>query len=139
MVSEYISRSLPQEKIDFIFSSLPFLICWIIIKSLDQISKMDAQGVKRMVTNIFDLQHFLSGVIDFNEESFNNARSYYFILNLSDPSQVSEVVKYTKSSNLFTLQEYSTLIRHLKFINSDSDPNKWDLLLNEIKQILEYK
>lgn len=134
VAKEYMSFTLPPEKIEFIFASLSYLICWILIKGLAKIQRIDAQGVKRMCNNVYDLQHHLTGVIPFSENSFNSVRNYYSLLNVTNPEHFLELVKNSKAN--YTVDEYFALIEHLKEITERKMDKEMDTLFDNIKQFL---
>lgn len=134
-MEEMLVQSLQPQKFKYIFESLGFLVASILMSSIQYLTKINENGIKKMCRNLFAIQQNLTNITMARETDLDHARQYYELLYMSPDDVLSLIVEkgpdysYTEYLSLFQLYQKSH--PHIKPAHLDTLVHKLEEVMNK--------
>ncbi|CAD5120423.1 DgyrCDS8990 [Dimorphilus gyrociliatus] len=109
-LAEALSYALPSAYFRYIMSGVGYVIGSILINSASKIKRMNQNGVKKMIRNIFSSQQTVGKILSTRSYTgLDSARQYYELLYRKPDDLLSAIIEQGTSS--FSHIQYEALIR----------------------------
>lgn len=133
-MEEVLSQSLQPNKFKYIFEGLGFLVASILMNSIQFLTKINENGIKKMCRNLFAIQQNLTNISMSRETDLDMARQYYELLYLNQDDILTSIAE---KGAQFTYTEYCQLIQLYHRSHPGGDPNQLDKRMQRLHEIIE--
>ncbi|XP_071949291.1 exocyst complex component 4-like [Antedon mediterranea] len=132
-IEEALMVALQPHKFKYIFEGLGHLISFILINGTQYIKRINDNGIKKMIRNIFVLQLSLTNITMSREADLERAKQYYELMYKSSDDILNGIVE---QGAVYTELEYRNAVNLLNRSNPGTDSNLLNRRLQRLQEIL---
>ncbi|XP_033126512.1 exocyst complex component 4-like isoform X2 [Anneissia japonica] len=132
-IEEALVVALQSHKFKYIFEGLGHLISFILINGTQYIKRINDNGIKKMIRNIFVLQLSLTNITMSREADLERAKQYYELMYKSSDDILNGIVE---QGAVYTELEYRNAVNLLNRSNPGTDSNQLNRRLQRLQEIL---